>query len=728
MHGKVMASGRGASGLVDYLTRERDGRGLAEYVTGDQHELGAVVYRNLLAAGPQEAAREMARTATLSERCAKPFLHLEISWHPSERPSDAQMVEALDRTLARMGLEDRQAVYAVHREKAHLHIHAAINRVGADGRAWAVWRSAERLEAASHAVERELGFVPREQFLRPERAHERVRVTAQQQRIAERSGIAPEASYQERLVAGRAQAAALAARVGEAARAGLQRAQNWEQAHAGLAVHNLGVRAYVHPKNPARVGLELVDLRTGERCGASVLGSAYGRAKLEQRLGAFAPGPSHARLEALRGVDAPRPDRSPAPERVRPAADRETPPPSSRVESPLWRAYQAARLERTAGRERALDRQRAHDRDRRAALREHAAKERAQLRGSGLYGAGAKAARAELAFAHAQRRAVLDATLAGERAELQRDFGARTWTQYVVERAGAGDNRAIAQLARWNRGNERSIEHAAICEQPREQVERTAPLARTLADLSYTVDRRTGDVTYAWTRDGRAAFTDIGAKIVLRDGTDRDAVRAVLQLSEAKWGTTIHLEGSEAFKRLATELATQMRITIDNRELQGYQRTLIAERELREQVERVRAEAHERARMERAEVAHREDLQRQERTRILDGRELEANRRLRPGIYHGARYLGELTIEGQEIAVVGIGERRIAFTRDALDGRVEGERFSLYRSGGREPDVIGSRAETEAVWEHDREQAARELRETGREMAHDQQIDRGMER
>ncbi len=720
-----MASGRGASGLVGYLTRERAGRALTEYVTGDQHELGAVVYRNLLAAGPQEAAREMARTATLSERCAKPFLHIELSWHPSERPSDAQMVEALDRTLAKMGLEDRQAVYAVHREKAHLHIHAAINRVGADGRAWAVWRSAERLEAASHAVERELGFAPREQFLRP--AREQGRGTAQQQRIAERSGIAPEASYQERLVAGREQAAAFAARVGEVARAALREAQNWEQAHAQLAVHDLGVRAYVNPKSPTRVGLEIVELRSGERCGASALGSDYGRAKLEQRLGAFASGPLHARFEALRGVDASRPDRNPAPERRRPVAGRETSR-RTRVDSPLWQGYQAARLERTAGRERALDQQRAHDRDRRAALREHAAKERALLRESGLHGAVGKAARAELAFAHAQRRAVLEATLASERAELQRAYGARTWTQYVVERAGAGDNRAIAQLAEWNRGNERSIEYAATCEQPREQVERTAPLARTLADLSYTVDRRTGDVTYAWTRDGRDAFTDIGEKIVLRDGTDRDAVRAVLQLSEAKWGTTIHLEGSEAFKRLATEVATQMRITIDNRELQSYQRTLIAEREVREQVERVRQEAQERARMERAEAAHREELQRQERTRILDGRELEANRRLRPGIYHGARYLGELTIEGKEIAVVGIGERRIAFARDALDGRVEGERFSVYRPGGRDSDVIGSRAETEVAWEHDREQAARELRETGREMAHEQQIDRGMER
>ena len=78
--------------------------------------------------------------------------------------------------------------------------------------------------------------------------------------------------------------------------------------------------------------------------------------------------------------------------------------------------------------------------------------------------------------------------------------------------------------------------------------------------------------------------------------------------------------------------------------------------------------------------------------------------------------------------MVGMGERRIAFAREALDGYVEGDRFSVYRPGGRDPDIIGSRAETAAAWEYDREQAARELRETEHELLHDQHIDRGMER
>ena len=100
MIGKVMAGGRGVGGLLRYMTQERDAaRSLTEYVTGDQHELGAVAYRNLLAESPAEAAREMALVARLSARCEKPFLHVQLAWHPEERPSDAQALEAMDRTL-----------------------------------------------------------------------------------------------------------------------------------------------------------------------------------------------------------------------------------------------------------------------------------------------------------------------------------------------------------------------------------------------------------------------------------------------------------------------------------------------------------------------------------------------------------------------------------------------------------------------------------------------------
>lgn len=644
MLGKVMAGGKGAGGLVRYVTQERDeARSLTEYVTGDQHEIGAVVYRNLLAENPRDAAKEMVLTAKLSSRCEKPFMHLSIQWHPEERPTNEQMIEAMDRSLAKLGLEDRQAVYAIHLEKEHVHIHSAVNRVGADGRAWRDFRSAERFGVATHEVEREMGFIDRYQQIERARAEGRgkghdLHPTARQQRIAERSGREPDLSYQERLQVQRERAGAFAGRVGKEAKAVLRSAQSWTDAHERLAQHGLGLREFVNPKKPARKGLEVVEIVTGERCAASDLGSDYGRAKLEKRLGAFERGPENERLEALRRVEAPRPDRTPSQGHPGPSAGQEPRKPAGREDSSLWRDYQADRLTRSAERERTLDRQRAHERDRREALRHGRADERDRLRDGGLRGAAWKAARSELAFEYAKSRAILDDTIKSERTEIHRDYGPRTWTEFVNDRAAAGDGRAIAQIAKWNRSNERKLEQPFVIEQPDAQRERTTPAARKLYDLQYDVNRRTGDVTYRWERDGRDAFTDYGSKIAINDAHDRDAIRAALELSRAKWGNEVHLQGDDAFKRAATEIATEMRLTITNTEMRDYQQQLVAQCET---VERERVAEREReAQRERDREAERERLRQERELREESLREHDAQ--LVKDTGWGTTYRGEV--------------------------------------------------------------------------------------
>lgn len=706
-----MAGGRGVGGLLRYLTQERDAaRALTEYVTGDQHELGAVAYRNLLAERPAEAAREMALVARLSARCEKPFLHVQLAWHPEERPPNAQIIAAMDRTLKKLGLEDRQAVYAIHLEKEHVHIHAAVNRVGADGRAWRDFRSAERFIAASREVERELGFMDRAQQIERARAAGRGRAlgaTSRQQRIGERSGVAPDVSYRERLVAGRARAAALAARIGPVAQAALRSARCWADAHAGLAQYGLGLRAFANPTTPARVGLELVEFATGERCAASAVGSEYGRAQLEKRLGAFVAGPEQARLEALRRVEAVQPARPLAPGRSGFSAGPEARDAGAGADASLWREYQAARVSRSADRARAFDRQRAQERVRCLALRDAHAEQRARLRAGGLRGAAWKAVRSELAFVHAQGRALLDATIAGERAELGRAHAPRTWTAYVVERAGAGDDRALAQLASWNRGSDRGLAQAFTLAQPRDGTERTAPVARTLADLQYAVNGRTGDVTYRWARDGRVAFTDYGSTIALEDGHDRAAIRAALGLAREKWGSAVQLQGDAAFQRAATEIATELRMTIVNPELRAYQEQLVAQRAA---VERERAADRDRAaKRDREREAQRERLEQQHaqraaalraRERLLDGRALASVDDLRPGLYD-AQFVG---VAG-DVAIVAIDERCFTFRAEELQAFAAGDAFALRLevAGDRRTYTLGDRDELEAEIQRERE-------------------------
>jgi Relaxase/Mobilisation nuclease domain/Large polyvalent protein-associated domain 7 len=582
MIGKV-SFGSGVRGLTRYLTETRE-RGLVGYVTGDRHELGATAYRNLAAETAQDAAREMDLTSRLSMRCEKPFMHLSLSWHPSERPAEPRMIEAMDRVLCELGLEDRQAVYAVHREKEHQHIHAAVNRVGREGTAWDRWQCKERISAQCRVLEREMGFEPIENHLRPEHEREQAREhirTPREQRIYERSGIEPPARP------GPENRDGLRERIGKEARSALRGAERWEQAHERLQAAGVALEAYAHPKT-ARTGLQLVEVTTGERMAASALGSDYGRRALEKRLGAFEASCSlRVDLDSSRGLEATAgPDiaayrereASPVAERQR---ERATGQGDAASEPSLRDEYLAERALRQTERANALREQRERDQTRREELR---AEQRARMERvescefpSGL----AKAMRSECAFAYAVQREALDGAIAQEREALRERCAGQSWTQYVVARAELGEQRAV--------------DFGTALEQP-EGGQRTAPTVRTLHDLRARVDTRTGDVAYLWEKDGREAFRDRGDLITVPPGQERDAMRSGLLLAAAKWEGNVRVHGGEAFKRAAVEEAVKTGVHILNPEMQAYQQQCRHEHMRQEQArERKRERAHERS-------------------------------------------------------------------------------------------------------------------------------------
>ena len=458
MYAKVMASGAGVVGLLRYLTNEKQGE--KQHAAGDEHELGAVVYRNLAAENPSDARLQMEIVASRSEKCKKPFMHFALSWPPNERPSEALIVEAMDKTLTKLGLEEHQAVYAIHREKSHLHIHAAINRVGPDGRAWGDLKSADRLRKKSHEVEKEMGFAPRELFSKQD-ADREPRLTAKQKRIHERTGIEPDLRYAQRTQDAKVSAAAFADRVRDAAKNAM-RADSWEAVHTGLRRHGLALREYVNPKNPKRSGLEVVDLKiVGERCAGSAIGSDFGKAKLEKTLGAFVPGQSNDRVQMLGTIERERSGEAlaePLASKARLEATRQNPTPADaqRGDSPLFLEYQAERQQRAANRQRALERQRARDKERREQLRNDHAAECRRVRES-LHGNAARAFISVLSEDWTQSRERLKITIAEERKRIQSDYGLITWTHFVSDLAERGDDRAIVQISQWNGHAERDI-------------------------------------------------------------------------------------------------------------------------------------------------------------------------------------------------------------------------------------------------------------------------------
>jgi hypothetical protein len=67
-----------------------------------------------------------------------------------------------------------------------------------------------------------------------------------------------------------------------------------------------------------------------------------------------------------------------------------------------------------------------------------------------------------------------------------------------------------------------------------------------IANMTWVVDRRTGDVTYRL--DGRDAFVDVGEKINLIDNREA-TLAASLKVAQEKFGTYLHVTGTDEVKR-----------------------------------------------------------------------------------------------------------------------------------------------------------------------------------
>lgn len=131
--------------------------GLAGYLGGGEERVGWVETRGVFADDVPGAVAEMREQAALSARCEKPVYHVTIAFDPSDNPTEAEVREAVDRTLRDVGLEDHQALVVRHVDREHAHVHVMVNRVGPDGRAWSTSNDRQRLRASVEQQERELG-------------------------------------------------------------------------------------------------------------------------------------------------------------------------------------------------------------------------------------------------------------------------------------------------------------------------------------------------------------------------------------------------------------------------------------------------------------------------------------------------------------------------------------------------------------------------------------------
>ncbi len=269
-NGRRTGLGSGFGGVVAYLTEGR--REELELATEVADRVAWTEIRNLPVDDPDQAAVWMRVWANQNPRVKKPVYHFGASLAPDEHLSREQWGMVADRLLERLGLEEHQAVIALHTDRDHEHIHIAVNRVGPDGRAWKPDFDALKAQDAARGLERELGLrvVPTKRDLRLEQL--KVKRESPDRREVEKP---------------------FARRVAIAALEDFQQAGSWEELEDRLACRGLRLEA-------ARRGGGVIVSDGHERAGLARIDRTLSGPRLADRFG-----------ENFRAFRTRRPDRPP---------------------------------------------------------------------------------------------------------------------------------------------------------------------------------------------------------------------------------------------------------------------------------------------------------------------------------------------------------------------------------------------------------------------------------
>lgn len=167
----ITAGGRSFKGAALYYLHDKRQEGEAERFTSDR--VAWVETVNLPTDDPELAWRIMAHTAlaqaelkaaagtkATGRKLSKPVFAYSLAWHPGERPTKAEMMEAARASLEAQGLEEHQAIILCHTDEPQAHVHIIANRVHpATGKAATLSNSKLKLSQWAEGYERKRGKV-----------------------------------------------------------------------------------------------------------------------------------------------------------------------------------------------------------------------------------------------------------------------------------------------------------------------------------------------------------------------------------------------------------------------------------------------------------------------------------------------------------------------------------------------------------------------------------------
>lgn len=572
--------------VSDYINREGVSKG------------GSFNLENLNPADPQDRAivvAQMDHVARAGQHKtgfkSNPFYHVVLSWREGEHPDQQQAAAAVAHALKELGMQNNQAIFAIHRDKEHHHhIHVVVNRVNPETLTLSgpprydylvLDRACREIELAQgwvhdagpHAViDGEICRMTRAQREKLGMMADSRDLPPQAGMMETKSGLPSLATWAKAYVAHE-----------------LIDCQTWEDIHIALAKRGMRLEKL-------KSGLQVVALDTDgkeTRTKASAIDYQLSLGRLEKRMGAYrdfrptdlpTPALTYSRhLEnVMRGVE---PAAGEIPGKTGKSVKRtERREERGAARNALYERYAVQKQKARAGGGQGKQRgelARRHKTERLALGRELSSRKTQRV--------------SELARQHGKQIAF--ALWAAERAKAQQELQARqqiekaalrqasdmSWKAWIEREAAAGDPAAESALRGIHYRDQRKKKPLPGFEgEDLEDSLDAAPAARGVGgqkeaggiggtvkvfDLShYEIDHLRQRVIY---RDGQdnVALEDLGQRIECRQHGDEAVIRAGLMLAAQKYGGEVFITGDGAFKTRAAEIARQAGIRVANAEL-----------------------------------------------------------------------------------------------------------------------------------------------------------------
>lgn len=132
MNPRIASKGKSFKGVMAYLLHDKDAK--------TTERVDWTYTRNLPTDDPRHATAHMIDLATHGHeliianggkkpKAGSPVLHFSLGWHPDDKVSDQQMINACEASLKKLGMHKHQAIFVRHNDGDHQHIHVVANRV-----------------------------------------------------------------------------------------------------------------------------------------------------------------------------------------------------------------------------------------------------------------------------------------------------------------------------------------------------------------------------------------------------------------------------------------------------------------------------------------------------------------------------------------------------------------------------------------------------------------------